>query len=99
MIVTESVSYARIDGSWNKIEVGVDDGDYERLMSEWGVDPAVPAQSLRHQVLALQAEMFVFTRMVAARAHDDQWVANEKGAWQQQILAKAKALREKLRGA
>lgn len=92
----EGLSYERSDGSWQKIEVGVDDGDFERQMANWSIDPSMVSVSNRHAVLALIAEMFVFERMKVARQHDSDW-HQERDALQRQIKERAGAIIGRLR--
>jgi len=67
MKVMEGASFETDSGRWRKLEVEVDDADFERLWIEWaaprgGVAPA----SVRYQVLANLAQgMLVFRQYQA----------------------------------
>jgi len=96
MIVMEGISYARSDGTWQKIEVSLDDSDFVRQARDWGFDPeAHIPQSLRHTILVTMAEALVFQRIKQARKHDDEWFA-ERDAWQQDVLSRLAALKKKV---
>lgn len=96
MIVMEGISYARSDGTWQKIEVSLDDADFVRQARDWGFDPEAPiSQSLRHTVLTTMAEALVFSRVAQARKHDDEWFA-ERDAWKQDVLGRLTALKKKV---
>lgn len=96
MIVMEGISYARADGAWQKIEVSLDDTDFERQLRDWKVDLTGHfPQSLRHSILATMAEVLVLQRMAQARKHDTEWHA-ERDAWKQDVLARLAALKKKV---
>lgn len=97
MYVMEGVSYERSDGSWQKIEVGVDDSDFERQARQWGLDPDALSEQDRHAVLAALAEMLVFSRMKVARVHDSEWLEREAKPQADQIRERLRTLAVRLK--
>lgn len=99
MNVMEGVSYERSDGSWQKIEVEVGDGDFEKFCASQGVEPEIIGVLTKHQALAVLAEMMVFERMKQTRVHDEAWVSSEMPEMKKQIMARFVAAVGKLKEA
>lgn len=67
MKVMEGASFETDSGRWRKLEVEVDDADFERLWAEWGVPRGgVAPASVRYQVLANLAQGMLVTRQYQA---------------------------------
>jgi len=67
MKVMEGASFETDDGRWRKLEVEVDDADFERLCVEWGASRGgVAPASVRYQVLANLAQGMLVTRQYQA---------------------------------
>jgi len=63
MKVMEGASFETDSGRWRKLEVEVDDADFERLWIEWGAPRGgVAPASVRYQVLANLAQGMLVTR-------------------------------------
>jgi hypothetical protein len=67
MKVMEGASFETDSGRWRKLEVEVDDADFERLWAEWGAPRGgVALASVRYQVLANLAQGMLVTRQYQA---------------------------------
>ena len=67
MKVMEGASFETDSGRWRKLEVEVDDADFERLWIEWGAHRGgVAPASVRYQVLANLAQGMLVTRQYQA---------------------------------
>jgi hypothetical protein len=63
MKVMEGASFETDSGRWRKLEVEVDDADFDRLWAEWGAPRGgVALASVRYQVLANLAQGMLVTR-------------------------------------
>ena len=67
MKIMEGASFEADDGRWRKLEVEVDDADFERLWAEWGAPPCgFASASVRYQVLSNLAQGMLVTRQYQA---------------------------------
>ena len=97
MNVMEGISFARDDGTWLKIEVSLDDSDFDRLTEEWAIGSRPVREAVRHAILSTMAEVLVFQRVAQARRHDTSWY-EERDAWKADVLGRLRQLKEKVSG-
>lgn len=91
MQVMDGASFPTSPDNWRKAEVIVNDSDFDKLMAEWGVDPASVAVLQRFQVLSNLAQGLLLRRMYEMGGLDQSEV---------QVLAgRIKTAREQLQAA
>lgn len=98
MQVMEGSSFPTSTDHWRKLEIQVDDADFDRLMREWGItERAVElvSQTARFQVLSNHAQGMVLVRMAALAALPQEALAAEA----QRIKAERERLQAHLTGA
>lgn len=91
MRVMEGASFPTSPDHWNKVEVEVDDADFDRLCIEWGVHGVVSevSETVRFQILSNLAQGMLLIRMHALGGLSQQEVVD--------VAARLRAERERLR--
>lgn len=100
MDVCEGTSFELSDGTWQKPEVVLTDGDLELSLLENGfTDSQRSAMTLelRYQWLSAQARKLILRRILEARKQDKQWLQTEGKALVGQLQTQIHDLTEKIK--
>lgn len=91
MRISEGTSFEQADHSWLKLDVELEDADFDRAMTEWNVHPSQVAQvpvTARYSIMSVLARLMLADRMISARAHDGtSWVKDAGQPMKDAVLA------------
>jgi hypothetical protein len=99
MQIEEGTSFELSDGTWSRPAVTLNDSDFARLMSEWGV-PAEKADSIslrgRYTILSTMGQYIMVINQVQAKSGDEAWMESAGNPMFQAASEKLQMIRESL---